>query len=220
MSLALLWCWLVVGLPLVVVFFLILVTSKELCLASGLVVIVLLGLSYFVIPGALIRFYRSRDVRLTFEAQDPRSYWIETQPMPVLVLLALHLFYLVVLHVPLLFNGIFPLFGVLVSGLPGYFLLDAAIMSLAVLVWGLLRQQTWAWWGSLVYFGLLTLSSIWTLARSSYASILSAIALPPTEVGWLDGVPLQGHHLAVFFGLPLFLTLGAILVSKRHFGRD
>jgi hypothetical protein len=154
---------------------------------------------------------------LTFETQDPHAYWIETRPMAVLVLSALHLFYLVVLHVPLLFNGIFPLFGYLVSGLEGFFLLDATIMGLALLVWGLLRLRTWAWWGSLLCFGLLTVSSIWTLVRSSYMDILAAMNLPPTEMAYLDGVPLQGFHFALFVGLPLLLTLGAILISKKEF---
>jgi hypothetical protein len=33
----------------------------------------------------------------------------------------------------------------------------------------------------------------------------------------LQGIPLQGFHLAVFFGIPLLLTLGVIIFSKRHF---
>jgi hypothetical protein len=218
LSLILLWSWLVVGIPLSIVLFLMLVTAKELSLVAVLVAAILLGLSYLVIPGLLVRFYRSRDVRLTFESGDPQSYWIETHPMPVLVLSTLHLFYILVLHIPLLFNGIFPLFGVLVSDLPGMFLLDASVLCLALLVWGLLRLRTWAWWGSLIYFGLFTTSSILTLTRSRYADILSAMDLPPTEVKFLDGVPLQGFHFAVFTGIPLLITLGVILVSRKHFG--
>jgi hypothetical protein len=217
MSLVLLWSWLVVGLPLIVVFFLILVTAKEPSVLAVLAAVILLGLSYQALPGLLIRFYRSDDVRLTFETQDPHSYWIESQPMTVLVLSTLHLFYLVVLHIPLLFNGIYPLFGVLLSGLEGFVMLDATIMVLALLTWGLLRLRTWAWWGSLLCLGLLTVSSIWTLVRSSYMDILAAMALPPTEMEMLDGVPAQGFHFAVFVGLPLLLTLGVILVSKKDF---
>ena len=218
LSLVLIWSWLVVGIPLSIVLFLMLVTAKELSLAAVLIAAILLGLSYLVIPGLLVRFYQSRDVRLTFETGDPQSYWIETRPMPVLVLSTLHLLYILVLHVPLLFNGIFPLFGVLVSDLPGMVLLDASILCLALLVWGLLRLRAWAWWGSLTYLGLFTTSSILTLIRSRYADILSVMDLPPTEVEFLDGVPLQGFHLAVFFGIPLLITLGVILVSRKHFG--
>jgi len=220
LSLALLWCWLVVGLPLVIVFFFIAAASKELSLAAAILMLVLLALSYFVIPALLIRFYRSRDVILTFENRDPRAYRIEKMPMPILVLTALYLFYLIVLHVPILFNGIFPLFGVFVFGLQGIVLLDVSIMALVCLIWGTLRQKIWAWWGSLVYWGLMTSSSILTFSRSSYLGILSRMRFPPTEMEALDGLPFQGFHFAAFFGIPLLITLAVIVCSKRHFRAD
>ena len=183
-----------------------------------LVTVILLAASYFVIPGLLIRFYRSRDVRATFEAKDPRSSWIERLPVPVLVLAALQSFYVVVLHIPILFNGIFPLFGTWAFELQGILLLDAAIACLALLTWGVLRQRAWAWWGSLIYFGLMTSSAIVTLSTSSYADILSILSFPPTEMAFLDGLPFQGFHFAVLIGIPLLLTLGVIVLARPHFG--
>ena len=220
LSLTLLWFWLVVGAPLAVVFFFVLITAKELSLVAVLIVAVLLCLSYFLVPGLLIRFYRGRNVRLTFENRDTRSYWTERVPIPILVLCALYLFYAITLHVPIFFNGIFPLFGTFLSGLEGILLLDVSILALAFLTWGTMRLRTWAWWGSLVYFGLLTFSSILTLARSSYAEILAVIDFPPREIEFLEGVPIQGTHLAVFVGIPLLLTVAAIVASKRCFGRE
>jgi hypothetical protein len=218
LSLTLLWFWLVVGIPLAVLFFFILVASKDLPLLAILIVAILLAASYLVLPGLLIRFYRSQDVRLTFETKDSRSYWIEKLPVSILVLSSLHLFYIVVLHIPILFNGMFPLFGTWILDLQGILLLDASIACLALLTWGVLKLRTWAWWGSLTYFGLMTLSSIVTLATSSYADILSCANFPPTEMGFLAGLPFQGFHFAMFIGIPLFVTLGVIILSKRHFG--
>jgi hypothetical protein len=40
---------------------------------------------------------------------------------------------------------------------------------------------------------------------------------PPTEMEILHGLPFQGYHFAVFFGLPLILTLFLLLASKGHF---
>ena len=217
LSLALLWFWLVVGAPLAVVFFFVLITAKELSLVAVLIVAVLLCLSYFVVPGLLIRFYQGRNVTLTFENRDPRSYWTERVPIPILVLCALYLFYAIVLHVPIFFNGIFPLFGTFLSGLQGILWLDVSILALIFLTWGTMRLRAWAWWGSLVYFCLLTFSSILTLVRSSYAEILAVINFPPREIEFLDGVPIQGTHLAVFIGVPLLLTVAVIVVSKRCF---
>jgi hypothetical protein len=217
LSLTLLWFWLVVGAPLAVVFFFVLITAKELSLVAVLIVAVLLCLSYFVVPGLLIRFYRGRNARLTFENRDPRSYWTERFPIPILVLSTLYVFYAIALHVPIFFNGVFPLFGTFLSGLEGILLLDVSILLLVFLTWGTMRLRPWAWWGSLVYLGLLTVSSILTLVRSSYAEILAVINFPPREIEFLDGVPIQGTHLAVFIGVPLLLTVAVIVVSKRCF---
>jgi len=217
LSLTLLWFWLVVGAPLAVVFFFVLITAKDLSLVAVLIVAVLLCLSYFLFPGLLIRFYRGRNVRLTFENRDPRSYWTEKVPIPVLVPCALYLFYAIALHVPIFFNGIFPLFGTFLSGLQGILLLDISILALILMTWGTVRLKTWAWWGALVYFGLLTVSSVLTLLRSSYAEILAVMDFPPREIEFLGGVPIQGTHMAVFFGIPLLLTVAAIVGSKRCF---
>jgi hypothetical protein len=218
--LTLLWFWLVVGAPLAVVFFFVLITAKELSLVAVLIVAVLLCLSYFLVPGLLIRFYRGRNVRLTFENRDPRSYWTERVSIPILVLCALYLFYAITLHVPIFFNGVFPLFGTLLSGLQGILCLDVSILALILLTWGTMRLRSWAWWGALIYFGLLTFSSILTLVTSSYAEILAVIDFPPREIEFLGGVPIQGTHVAVFIGVPLLLTVAAIVASKRCFGRE
>jgi hypothetical protein len=70
-SLALLWFWLVEGLPLTFIFLFVLFSSKELSLVMALIATGLLGLCYLVVPGSLIRFYQGRNVRLTFETKDP-----------------------------------------------------------------------------------------------------------------------------------------------------
>jgi hypothetical protein len=217
LSLTLLWFWLVVGMPLTIVFLFILVTAKNLSLATVLIAIVALGASYLVLPGLLIRFYRSQDVKLTFETRDPRSYRIEELPLPILVLCALYSFYAIVLHVPIFFNGMFPLFGDFVYELPGILMLDVSIMLLVCLIWGTWRRNSWAWWSSLVYFGLLTSSSILTFAKSDYLDILSMMKFAPLEMKALQGLPFQGFYFAVFFGVPLLITLGLIIASKRHF---
>jgi hypothetical protein len=154
---------------------------------------------------------------LTFETKDPQTYWMERFPIPVLVLCSLYLFYIIVLHILILFNGLFPLFGVLLVDIQGILLLDVLIVCLACLIWGTFRLRTWAWWGSVIYFGLLTSSSILTLCRSSLSDILSRMKFAPIEMEALQGLPFQGWHLAAFIGMPLLLTLGLIILSKRYF---
>jgi hypothetical protein len=217
LSLTLLWFWLVVGAPLIVVVFFILAGSKDLSLPVAVISLVFIALCYMVFPGLLIRFYRGRNVRRTFEAQDASSYWIENLPMPILVLSSLYLFYIVMLHILILFNGMFPALGVFQFGLQGIVLLDISIGCLICLIWGTLRQRLWAWWGAVILLGLFTFSTILTFFRSSYSAILSGLAFPPREMEILGGVPAQGYHFAILAGVPLLITLGVAILSKRHF---
>ncbi len=214
---ALLWFWIVAGVPLIVAFLFVLLSAKDLSLPAALIVSAVLGVSYPALPGLLIRFYRSKNVRLTFENRDPKTCWIERLPVPILTLSALFSFYVVVLHVLISFNGVFPLFGAWVNELQGIVLLDISILCLVGLTWGTLGLRKWAWWGALLYFGLMTVSWMITLVSSSWSDILTTMDFPPFEMELLQGLPLQGVHFAVLVGIPLVLTLGAIIRAKHCF---
>jgi hypothetical protein len=219
LSLAVVGFWLVAGIPLMVAFMFVLMASKDVTLPTVLIALISLALSYAVVPLLLIRFYRSRDVRLTFEARDPQGHWIETIPLPVLVACSVFVFAIAVLHVLILFNGAFPLFSTLIFGLQGIALTDLSILVLVGLIWGLLRLRRWAWWGSLIYWALLTFSSIVSLSRSSFADIVAGMKFAPLEREALGGVPLHGAHFAALVGIPLLVTLGLIAYSRRYFAQ-
>jgi hypothetical protein len=217
LALTSLWVWLILGIPLILALLFTLFSVKEMSMAAALVVVVLLGISYFALPGVLIRFYQGRDVRLSFETREPIPCRIEKVPLPILVVCSLSVFYVVVLHLLILFNGLFPAFGAWMSGLQGIVLLDVSIVCLAALIWGMFRLKVWAWWGAWVYLSLLASSSIWTLARSSWSDLLSVMRLPPVEMGFLKGLPFHGRYLAALAGIPLLITLGLIVFSRRYF---
>jgi hypothetical protein len=217
LSLASLWFWLIAGLPLMAAFVVTLVVSKDPSLTTMLIVAPLLGLSYPVIPGVLIWFYRSKNVRLTFETKDPNSYWIERLPVAVLVLCLSYFFYIIVLHVSIFFNGIFPLFDVLMFDLQGIFLADLSIMLLVCLIWGTLKLKAWAWWGSLAYFSFLTFSSVLAFSKNGFSDIYTRMNFAPIEIESFQKIPFQDFRFTALVGIPLFLTLGMIIYSKRHF---
>jgi hypothetical protein len=222
LSLAVIGFWLVAGIPLMVAFMFVLVASKEVTLPTVLIALITLVLSYAVVPALLVRFYGSTDVRLTFEKKDPRSNWLEDVPLPVLVVCAVFGLTIAVLQILTLFNGVFPLFHVLIFELQGITLIGVSVLILVGLIWGLLRLRPWAWWGALVYWGYLTFSTIAALSRMTFAGILSQMKFSPLEVDILDGIPIHGAHLAVLAGIPLLVTLGLITYSRRFFrqGRE
>jgi hypothetical protein len=195
----------------------VLLASKETSIAGAIVAIALVGAAYLILPWALLRFYRSRDLRLTLESRDPKPHWLDSRPTAVLVLCLLYAFYGIVLHIPFLFNGLFPLFGRFLTGLPGIVGLDLAILLLVLLTWGTFQRKAWAWWSSLAYLGAMTLSVAITFGATSYPDLLAIANFPAREIEFLDGIPLQGYHLAVFFGLPLLATVILLAASRRHF---
>jgi hypothetical protein len=180
----------------------------------------LLSLSYLLLPWLGIRFYQGRNVCGTFEAHDPQPSGLEDRPVAILVICLLDLFFLIALHVPLLYRGLFPVFGTLVGGLEGTYLIASAVLVLGLLLWGTWLQRMWAWWGSVVYYTLLAATWLVTFAQTPYADLLAWLQFAPTEMQALSGIPLQGYEIGVFVGLPMLACLVVILASRRHFGRS
>ncbi len=216
-ALGLLWFWLVVGAPIALLFVMMLFSVKEYPPALAWSILAISALSYPTLPGILIAFYRREDVRLTLEVRDPRETWWDRTPLPISVLILLFSFFIVFLHIPLLFRGIFPFFGQFFINLDGMFFIDAALLSLVVLLLGVLKRKRWAWWGSLIYFGLLLSNTVITLVQVSLQDILAFLQFPATEMDILHGMPIRSYHLMVAFGVPLFLTIVAILFARRCF---
>jgi hypothetical protein len=216
-ALALLWFWLVVGAPIAVLFLLMIFSVKDYQPVLVGMILAFTGFSYPFLPIILIRFYNREDVLLTLEQHDQRKGWWDQTPIPILVLVLLFGLYVIFLHVPLLLRGIFPFFGNFLINLDGMFMIDAAILSLLFLLVGVIKRKRWAWWGSLIYFSLLLFNTVFTLTQVSVPKLLDALQLPATEMDILQGIPLSRYHLMVAFGLPLSLTIIAVIVSKRYF---
>jgi hypothetical protein len=123
----------------------------------------------------------------------------------------------IVLHVPLLFSGVFPLFGRFLYGLEGFQGLVLCIILFALLAWGTLGRKRWAWWGSLVALSALTVSAVMSLLAESPQEILANMRFAPIESEALSNVPVQGYQLAVAVGLPLLVTVVLLISSRRYY---
>ncbi len=219
LALALLWTWVLLGLPLLIVLFFMTVSVKSFSPAGGAVFVALLALSYLVLPWLGIRFYRGRNVRATLEAHDPQPSALESHPMAILVICLVDLFFFIALHVPILFHGLFPLFGTLRGGLEGIYLIDTTVLVLGLLLWGTWQQRMWAWWGSVLYYALLATTWVVTFVQTPYPDLLAWLQLAPTEMEALSGIPLQGYEVGAFVALPMLALLCVLVANRRHFRR-
>jgi len=210
-------CWVILGIPLGLTLLFTLYSVKDLPRAVAIGVAICVALSYAVLPWLILRLYGGRNLRVTFQRETTSSTWIDRTPVPVLVLVILFLFYSVFLHIPLLFNGLFPLFGSWLSQLPGIAALDVAISVLLFLTWATASRLRWAWWADILYFALLTSSALITLLRSTFSQLLILARFPEYELQILSNMPIQAVHIAAFVGIPILATLAAILISRPHF---
>jgi hypothetical protein len=217
LSLAVMQFWVVGGIPLICAFFFVLISSKQPSIPFAILVAVLLGALYLLLPTLVRRFYYHPETISLFNVNEPDRSWIESIPIPLLTVSLISVFFILILHTQIYFNGLFPLFGKWITGLNGIILLDISILGLILLVFGMLRSQPWAWWLGMIYYCLMTLTYISTLLTSSWMDILSALNLPPYELGFLVGMPLHGAYFIFLAGPPFILTIYMIIRSRKHF---
>jgi hypothetical protein len=118
--------------------------------AATVVTVILLGAVgaiFVILPAVLVLFYRTADVKATCEALDPGPDWTEACPLPVLtVAFWLAVTALFMLVTPISANGVIPVFGVLLAGLPGYLVYWTIAVVWAYGAWKLYRLSPRGWW--------------------------------------------------------------------------
>ena len=219
----LLWIWLVAGFPLSLIIFMTLLTSKDLPASTLSILIVAYLLFYPILPILLLRFYRSGKTKALFYRSELKSSWWNTIPEPVLVVGGLMIVIFAALQAPLLFNAAFPLFGRLLVQMPGALWIGASSLMLGVLIWGILRQKRWAWWGSVLFFGFHGLSAAITFMRISSQKLVDSLRFPDFELDILTTVlsnaPIGSLHITILIVLPPLATLLLLVIFRRDFNR-
>ena len=216
-SLTLLYVWVIVGIPILPIIFFIIVTSKEPSLVFIVLSAIFCLLSYTLIPALLIKFYKSKSVEMTLKKNEKKYNFIDKYPISLIMTLILYVFYIYAFHVLLLFQGIFPFFGQWLTDFKGIIFTSLSILFFIVLIIGTLNRKLWSWWISFCYFCFFISSSIITLLLSDFSEIVTLLNFPPTETKALINIPLKGFHLSVIFGIPLIITLGVIIFSRKYF---
>ena len=145
-------------------------------------------------------------------------------PIIIKTITVLFISFIIVFHIHFLFNGFFPLFGKLLSGLNGFIFIDIFIFLLGFLIWGLLRLKSWSWYGSIVYLIFLILSTAITLYKQNIQGLLSVMAFAPKEMEIINNITLKDWQISTILGvsviIPLFITMVLLAISKRYFKRE
>jgi hypothetical protein len=212
----LLYVWLVLGSPLTILATAILLASKELPPGAVPVLILVFLLLYPLLPLILLRFYRGQVVKAVFADEGRGRDWTELLPRRVLVTGTLLIFFIMALHFPMLFIGIFPLFGRYLFGIQALLALDIAVILLIGLTWGFLRRRMWAWWGSIVYLVFMITSATITFLTNDPMDVFLGMGLTGLEWEVVQNVPLEGSYLVFLFVMPLVVTLGVLIPTRSQ----
>jgi hypothetical protein len=183
------------------------------------VVLVVLVLILVVLPGVLVLFYQSRHVKATVEARDPVPRWTDRCPMPVLGLsLSLGLGVVSLVPMMVLYHSVVPVFGRLVTGLPGGALLVASMVILAYCTWATYRMKPAGWWVLTVSLVVVMASSALTFTRVDLIEMYRAMGYPEEQIAQLREMNLfTGSHLLWFMAITAVLMVGYLVWVKKYF---
>lgn len=212
-------CWYIVGFPLMIAFIAVLVSSKDVSwFIAGLTGLLAL-VGYLFLPRLAIRYYERALTKQLFGMDEAEPTWIEEIPIPLLGLAYVFVLFILILFTQILFNGAFPLFGTWQTGLIGIVLIDFAMITLAIVLWGMIRLRPWGWWCGMIFFSLMFISYTLTLLLSRWDEMLAVMNFPIFELQILANIPLQGIHLAALAGIPFLLTIRSMFRTRSHFHR-
>ena len=219
-SVAGLGAWFTAGFPLTLATLALLLAFKELSVGSFVLIAIAGVMFYPGLPVILYKFYHRHDVEMTFQNADNKIYWFDRLPNQVRILGLLIFFFWLLGHVPIFFNGVFPLYGFLISGLAGIAWTTGVLMCLLLCLWGLMNLKPWGWWGILLTLCFIITTILTTFVPLSFQDMVAAIQLPPIESQALQNVPLRGSHIAFFIIAPLLVTVVILMVAKPAFRNE
>jgi len=184
-----------------------------------LVSMLFMGILFVVVPGILVFFYQSRNVRATCEAHDRLPCWTDTCPLPILALsLWLGFGALTMLTLPLYTNVILPLFGRLLSGIVG----SLCCMGLAALwaysAWAIFRLRVVGWWLVLTSLAVMVASAWLTYTQIDPLEIYRVMGYPEKQIEMMKQSSfIQVHSQAYFSAAAAIPMFGFLLFVKRYF---
>lgn len=175
------------------------------------VLTVFMAFLYIVLPVAFVLFFRAPSVRATVEHYDPKPRWTDRCPGPVLSMV-LTLAYGVVFFLFMLLWDFTPFFGVVLQGVPAALVL---LVSAGLLVWitaGFYRLRREAWWGTLGFTAVWTVSSIVTFLRVPIEEIYQRAGFDADQVEALQSMGMGGTSYTLAATALSTVTIVAYLV--------
>ena len=188
------------------------VSSAAIVMAM-VVMLLIFGVFFVILPAVWTFFYNSRHVKATCEARDPVTRWTDACPLPVLGFCLWLVFSVpMMLIMPIAGHCVMPFFGIFLTGMPGAILCLAIAALWSYAAWSLYKLEQRGWWLILIALCVFMASAVLTFARHDMMEMYRLMNYPEAQIeqiqktgllvgnrmGWLMVV----FHVAVP-GLPL-----------------
>jgi hypothetical protein len=174
---------------------------------------------YAIIPGALVLFYRNRNVKATCEVRDPQLRWTDICPLPVLAVSIMYEFGAGSMLLMGFFRWAIPFFGFILRGMAGAGVTLVVILLFAYVAWGTYKLNIKAWWCAVLMTIVWTLSTGITFSRVSLWDLYEKMNFPAQQLEIMRQfyTPLYSAMALLFFGVMDLGFLADLLYTKRYF---
>ncbi|MHC4308912.1 MAG: hypothetical protein ACYSSN_03110 [Planctomycetota bacterium] len=176
---------------------------------------------YVIIPGVLVLFYGSKNVKATCEFRDPQVRWTDKCPLPALALSLMFGFWAASIPLMGFYGWAIPFFGSILSGMRGAAVGLGVMLLSGYIAWGMYRLNIKAWWGAVLLVVGWAVSASVTFSRVSMLDYYEKMNFPEQQLDAIKqyGIP-QGNSMVLVCGLWLVGFLGYLLYTRRYFVRS
>jgi hypothetical protein len=190
-------------------------------MAAAVMKYIMLGIMmviYIIIPGVLVLFYGSKNIKATCEFMDSKIRWTDKCPLPVLAAGLLFGIWALSMLFCGAYGWAFPFFGSIATGVKG-----AAIMLTVMLVYGyvaigLYKLNVKAWWCAVLFTVLLASSTITTFSRVSLLELYQKMNFSQQLLDLYKQIGLPSTSAVTLFSSLWFASfLVYLLYTKKYF---
>lgn len=175
------------------------------------------GVVFVILPAAWTFFYNSRHVKATCERRDPVTRWTDACPLPVLGF-CLWLLSVVpmLLIMPLAGHGVMPFFGMFLTGAPGAMLCLAIAAIWSYAAWSLYKLEQRGWWLTLIALCVFMASALLTFAQHDMMEMYRLMGYPEAQIEQIEKSGLLvGIRMTWLMAFSLLPFLGYLLFIKK-----
>jgi hypothetical protein len=185
---------------------------------TGLIMISL----YIVIPTVWGLFYSSKHVKATVEARDPVTRWTDRCPLPVLAVSLWLVFAAIMKFVlPVAYHGVFPFFGILLSGAAG----GVACIALAAIwiycAYAIYKLDSRGWWIIVAGLCLVSISNAITYSHHDINQVYQQMGFSAEQIALVQKFNFFGGHTMAWSSLIYTVpVLGYLFYIRKFFRRS